>query len=84
MIRIRSVQPLEGFCVQLAFTDGTVGELDLTPYLRGSVFEPVVRDRTLFEGVRVDPELETIVWPNGADMDPDVLYDLTHRATATK
>jgi hypothetical protein len=44
------------------------------------VFEPLLADRHLFEGVRVDPECETIVWPNGADMDPDVLYDLAHPA----
>jgi len=39
-----------------------------------------LRDRSLFMAVRVDPECGTIVWPNGADMDPDVLYDLVHTA----
>ncbi len=39
----------------------------------------MLRDRRMFESVRVDPELGTIVWDNGADMDPDVLYDLAHR-----
>lgn len=76
MVRIKSVEPLDGFRVRLAFTDGTQGETDLGPYLRGPVFEPLLADRDLFCAVRVDPELRTIVWPNGADMDPDVLYDL--------
>ena len=77
--RIGSVKVLDGFRVRLGFTDGTQGEVDLAPYLGRGVFEPLVRDRKLFESVRVDPELETIVWANGADMDPDVLYDLAHR-----
>jgi len=82
MIRIRSVDALAGFRVRLGFTDGTFGDVDLAPYLRGPVFEPLLTDRALFAGVRVDPECETIVWPNGADMDPDFLYDLAHRAAA--
>ena len=81
MIRIKSVEVLDGFRVRLGFTDGTQGEVDLRPYLRGPVFEPLTRDRRAFEAVYVDPEAKTIAWPNGADMDPDVLYDLTHPAT---
>jgi len=80
VIRITSVEVLDGFRVRLGFTDETVGDVDLKPYLRGPVFEPLVRDRQLFKSVRVDPECQTIVWPNGADMDPDVLYDLTRPA----
>ena len=76
MIRINSVQVLDGFRVRLGFTDGSSGDVDLGPYLRGPVFEPLVKDRGLFAAVRVDPECEMLVWPNGADMDPDVLYDL--------
>jgi len=37
------------------------------------VFEPL-RDPAYFAKLRVDPELGTVVWPNGADLDPDVLY----------
>ena len=81
MIRIRAVEPLEDFRLRLWFTDGSVGEVDLAPYLHGPVFDPLVRDPRLFREVRVDPECETIVWPNGADMDPDVLYELARRAT---
>lgn len=79
LVRITKVEVLDGFRVRLGFTDGTEGEVDLAPYLGRGVFEPLVRDRALFASVRVDPELRTIVWPNGADMDPDVLYDLAHR-----
>ena len=73
MVRIRSVETLEGFRVRLSLTDGSTREVDLGPYLNGPVFEPVRNDAALFRSVRVDEELGTIVWPNGADIDPDVL-----------
>ena len=75
MIRIRSVLPLDDFHVKLTFTDGSVREVDLAPYLNGPVFEPLNRDPEIFRAVRVDDELGTIVWPNGADICPDVLYE---------
>lgn len=75
MIRIRSVMPLEDFRVKLTFTDGSEREVDLAPYLHGPVFEPLKKDREIFRSVRVDDELGTIVWPNGADICPDVLYE---------
>ena len=75
MIRIRSVTPLEDFNVKLIFTDGTERVVDLAPYLNGPVFEPLRRDPEIFQSVRVDDELGTIVWPNGADICPDVLYE---------
>jgi len=84
VIRIASVEVLDGHRVRLGFTDGTHGDVDLAPYLNGPVFQPLVRDRRMFEAVAVDPELRTIVWPNGADMDPDVLYDLAHRASVSE
>lgn len=72
--RIHSVEPLEDFVLRLRFDDGTVREIDLADELWGPVFEPLREDPQLFSQVRVDDELGTIVWPNGADMDPDVLY----------
>ena len=74
MVRVREARPLDGYRVQLGFTDGTTGVVDLTPYLWGPVFEPLRRDPALFAEVRVDTEAGTIVWPNGADFCPDVLY----------
>jgi hypothetical protein len=71
--RICSVEPLEGFVLRLLFDDGTVRDIDLEAELWGPVFEPL-RDPQLFRQVRVDEEFGTIVWPNGADLDPDVLH----------
>jgi hypothetical protein len=74
LVRVRAVTPLEGYSVRLGFTDGSEKVVDLAPYLRGPIFEPLIADSALFRAVRVDPQLGTIVWPNGADIDPDVLY----------
>lgn len=59
--------------VWLEFNDGTSGEVDLESRLYGEVFEPL-KDPALFAQVRVDPELDTITWPNGADFAPEFLY----------
>ena len=66
----RGVKPLEGFLVRLEFTDGSARTVDLEPYLHGPIFAPVRDDPHLFRSVRVDPEAGTIVWDNGADIDP--------------
>jgi hypothetical protein len=73
-VRIQAVAPLRDFVVRLDFTDGSTKEVDLEPMLRGPVFEPMLRNRAEFVRVFVDPESQTIAWPNGADIDPDVLY----------
>jgi len=72
--RITAVTPLEGFVLRLEFDDGTTRDVDLEDDLWGPVFEPLREDPDLFRLVHVDQELGTIVWPNGADLDPDVLH----------
>ena len=72
LVRIRTVEPLGGYKVRLGFEDGTEKDVDLAPYLHGPVFEPIQRDPAVFRSVKV--EGGTIAWPNGADIDPDVLY----------
>lgn len=74
MVRVRDVKPLSGFEVEVAFTDGSVRRIDLAPYLRGPVFRPLLDDPALFRAVYVEPVGKTLAWPNGADIDPDVLY----------
>jgi hypothetical protein len=73
-VRIQSVEPLEGFRVRLGFTDNTQRVVDLEPYLHGPIFEAIRDDPAVFRSVRVDQRMGTIVWRNGADIDPDVLY----------
>ena len=74
LVRVKSVKPLQGFCVKLYFTDGSTKEIDLTRYLSGPIFECIRNDPAEFKKIAVDQELGTIVWPNGADVCPDVLY----------
>jgi hypothetical protein len=74
---VRAVEHLGGHRLRLTFADGLIGDVDLTSRLAGSVgpvFEPL-RDVEYFAQVTVDEELGTIVWPNGADLAPDVLHD---------
>lgn len=75
MIRdVVEVKPLGEYRVHLRFDDGIEGDLDLATILRfEGVFAPL-RDVREFAKVSVDHELGTIVWPNGADLDPVVLY----------
>jgi hypothetical protein len=73
VLRINSVEILEGHTVRLGLTDGSEKTVDLTPYMQGPIFDPLRQSQALFRQVRVDDELGTIVWPNGADIDPDVL-----------
>jgi hypothetical protein len=65
---------VEGYRVRLRFEDGVSGELDLSEIIHfEGVFEPL-RDPTVFAMLYVAHELGTICWPNGVDLDPDVLY----------
>lgn len=76
LVDVRSVQPLDGYRVRLAFSDGFERVVDLGPYLKGPIFK-LIRDPEYFSKVQVNPETGTIAWPNGADIDPLVLrYDL--------
>ena len=74
-VRVSAVEPLEGHHVRLEFTNGTQKEVDLDPFLRGPVFEEIRSDLGVFRTVHVDERAGTIVWDNGADIDPDVLYE---------
>jgi hypothetical protein len=68
------VRYVREYVVWLRFQDGTVGEADISRSFKGPVFEPL-RNVEFFKQVRVDAELGTIVWPNGADIAPETLYE---------
>jgi hypothetical protein len=74
---IQAVEYLGDFRLRLTFADGLVSDVDLSDRLSGDlgpVFAPL-RDQAFFAQVRVDSELGTIVWPNGADLAPDALHE---------
>ena len=58
----------------VTFDDGSEQMIDFRPILYGELYAPL-RDPDLFAQVRLDSELRTLVWPNGADFDPYVLHE---------
>lgn len=81
--RIIGVRVTGPFQVALEFTDGTAGSVDLRTWIggRGGVFAPL-QNQAIFAQVTVDPEAGTLVWPNGVDLDPDMLYEAAHPGSA--
>lgn len=71
MKRIRKAVALPGYRLRLTLTDGTVMVRDVRPLLVGPIFEPLREDERRFAEARA--EGGTVVWPNGADLCPDVL-----------
>jgi hypothetical protein len=72
--QITKVEPVGEYCLHLTFDDGAEGEIDISKLIKfRGVFEPL-RDLREFERVFVDADGGTIAWPNGADLDPIVLY----------
>jgi hypothetical protein len=74
LIDVVEVKPLEGHRLFLRFEDGAEGEVDVAEMVRFEGVFSSLKDREKFREVRVNPEIGTICWPNGADLDPDVLY----------
>jgi hypothetical protein len=74
MVKVTRVERLGEYQLRLTFSDAVVGDIDLADELWGEMFEPL-RDIVQFDRVSVDPELGTLVWPNGADLDPEGLHD---------
>lgn len=62
------------YVVRLKFNDGAEGFVDLADELYGEMFAPL-KDRAKFAALKLDPELGTIVWENGADLAPEFLHD---------
>lgn len=84
LVRIKSVKPLHSYIVKIIFTDETMREINLEPFLHGKVFESIRNNPKEFQAVKVDEQMGTIVWENGADIDPDVLYHDLKPAWAEK
>jgi hypothetical protein len=73
-LHVREASYVDGYRIRLRFNDGSEGIVDLSDCLDGEVFEPL-KEPANFKAFRVDPDLQTIVWENGADMAPEFLYE---------
>jgi len=72
--RVRSFAILDSYVLRVGFDDNTEQVINFQPVLAGEIYGPL-RDFSIFNQVRVDPEVHTLVWPNGADFDPATLHD---------
>lgn len=73
--RVSDVRHIKDYQLEITFSDGTVGRLDFGERLVGrSGILKSLQDMEFFAQVGVDREAGTLVWPNGVDFCPDVLY----------
>lgn len=72
--RITSVSVVGPQALHLEFNDGTSQTINFESVLAGELYAPL-RDPKVFRQVTLDPEVHTVVWPNGADFDPATLHD---------
>ena len=79
--RVVAFEVLGERSLRVTFDDGVARVIDFTPVLAGELFGPL-RDPGLFRQVRIDPEVHTLVWPNGADFDPATLHDWPEHVAA--
>ena len=73
MVAVTYAEPIHDHTLRLRFDDGAERVVDLSHVMFGPMGEPL-KDPAFFRRVRVDAELRTVVWPNGFDLDPEVLH----------
>lgn len=74
IVRVTDAKLVRDFVIWVRFNDGSEGEVNLSEELEGPVFEPL-KDPEIFAQFRLDPDIHTIVWPNGADLAPEFLHE---------
>ena len=79
--RVTSFDEIAPYTLRIEFDDQTRQDIDFLPVLRGELYGPL-RDKALFSQVCIDPDVHTLVWPNGADFDPAILHDWDKRSEA--
>jgi len=72
--RVKAFEIVGPYRIRVEFADGLTQTIDFSPILEGELYGPL-RDLSQFNAVSVDPEVLTLVWPNGADFDPATLHD---------
>ena len=71
--KLKEAKYVKAYTIWLRYEDGAEGEVDLESELWGEVFE-TIKDQKEFQAFRLNTELNTITWPNGADFAPEFLY----------
>lgn len=71
--KVRSFKIVAPYTLHVEFEDATGQTIDFRPVLAGELFGPL-RELSVFNQVQIDPEVHTLVWPNGADFDPATLH----------
>jgi len=83
LLHIKSVEVCGPHSLRLVFSDGVEKQVDVSPLLKGPVFEPL-RETRYFSRVTIDPVAQTVTWPNGVDLAPEALWNLPPEAIARK
>jgi len=81
--RVESFEVVGAYTLRVRFDDNTEQTIDFQPVLAGQLYGPL-QELTLFTQVKIDPEVKTLVWPNGADFDPATLHDWPEQIEALK
>ena len=81
ILKITEARYLNAYRIEVAFNNGKKGIADLVDALNGTVFEPL-KNPEAFANFKIDPDLETIVWENGADLAPEYIYYQTFKNEA--
>jgi len=81
--QVVSFEKVAPFTLRVQFEDATSQIIDFRPVLQGELYGPL-QEPTLFDQVRIDPEVHTLVWPNGADFDPANLHNWPESGPALK
>mgnify|MGYP006307836115 CR=1 FL=1 len=75
ILHVDRAQHVRDYLLDITFDNGIRKTVDLEPLLTGEMFEPL-RDVDQFSKLTIDPISKTIVWPKGADLAPEALFEL--------
>ena len=79
--RVKAFEIVKPYTLRVRFDDDTEQTIDFQPVLAGELYAPL-KDLSLFNQVQIDPEVHTLLWPNGADFDPATLHDWPEHANS--
>lgn len=74
-LQVTAVKYIEGYTLQVTFNNSVIKQVNLQDELDGEIFEPL-KEIEVFKQLTVNPETNTIEWPNGADFAPEFLYEI--------